>query len=75
MQKIAVQQESVEILNKIEERTPKDWMTLKEGAEYIGVVYNTFKKFQLMGLKITEIGRVKRVSRKEIDRFLNDNSY
>ena len=75
MQKIATQQESVAILNKIAERTPKEWMNLKEGAEYIGVAYNTFKEFQLIGLKIAEIGRVKRVSRKEIDRLLNDNSY
>ena len=75
MQKTATQQESVEISNKITEGTPKEWMNLSEGAAYIGVAYNTFKEFQLMGLKITEIGRVKRVSRKEIDRFLNDNSY
>lgn len=70
-----IQKESEEVLNKIPESTPKDWMNLSEGAAYIGVAYNTFKEFQLMGLKITEIGRVKRVSRKEIDRFLNDNSY
>lgn len=51
------------------------WMTLKDGAKYAGVSYNTFIKFRVMGLKVCEVDGVKRVSRKEIDRFLERHSF
>ena len=51
------------------------WMTLKDGAKYAGVSYNTFIKFREMGLKVCEVGGVKRVSRKEIDNFLDSHSF
>lgn len=51
------------------------WLSLKEGAKYAGVSYNTFIKFRVMGLQVCEIEGIKRVSRKEIDRFLEDHSY
>lgn len=76
MQKIEAQQELEVILNLIAQKMmAKEWMTLKEGSEYAGVSYNSFKRFQLMGLKIAEIGGIKRVSKKEIDKFLKENSY
>lgn len=50
------------------------WMTLKQGAAYAGVSYNTFMKFRIIGLKICEIEGVRRVSKTEIDNFLNENS-
>lgn len=53
----------------------KEWFSLNEAAKYVGVSYNTFMKFRLMGLKISEIDGVKRVSRKEIDRFLEQHSF
>jgi len=53
----------------------KGWLTLKEAAKYAGVSYNTFIKFRLRGLKICEIEGIKRVSRKEIDRFLEEHSF
>ncbi|CAM5199046.1 hypothetical protein UACE39S_05771 [Ureibacillus acetophenoni] len=53
----------------------KEWMTLKEGAAYAGVSYNTLMKFRLMGLKICEIDGTKRVSKTEIDNFLMENSF
>lgn len=53
----------------------KEWMSLKEGAAYAGVSYNTFIKFREMGLKVCEIEGVKRVSKSEIDTFLCDHSY
>ncbi|TSI07644.1 helix-turn-helix domain-containing protein [Lysinibacillus sp. BW-2-10] len=53
----------------------KQWMTLKEGASYAGVSYNTLMKFRLMGLKICEIDGIKRVSKAEIDNFLKENSF
>lgn len=51
------------------------WMTLKDGAKYVGVSYNTFIKFRAMGMKVCEIDGVKRVSRKEIDSFLESYSF
>lgn len=54
----------------------KEWLTVKEGANYAGVSYNTFMKFHLqLGLKFCLIDGVRRVSRKEIDTFLQSNSY
>ncbi|WP_336638229.1 helix-turn-helix domain-containing protein [Lysinibacillus fusiformis] len=55
--------------------TNNEWMTLKDGAKYAGVSYNTFMKFREMGLKVCEIDGVKRVSRKEIDQFLESYSF
>lgn len=53
----------------------KAWMNLKEGAAYAGVSYNSFIRFRALGLRVCEIDSIKRVSKKEIDRFLNENSY
>lgn len=53
----------------------KEWMSLKEGAAYAGVAYNTFKTFRLKGLRICEINGVKRVSKSAIDIFLNEHSF
>lgn len=52
----------------------KDWMSISEASKYVGVSYNTFSKFRLMGLKICEIDGIKRVSKKEIDSFLEKHS-
>jgi len=51
-----------------------EWMSIKEATKYVGVSFNTFMKFRTMGLKISEIDGIKRVSRKEIDRFLEEYS-
>ncbi|MFD2868432.1 DNA-binding protein [Kurthia populi] len=53
----------------------KEWLSLKEGAKYAGVSYNTFIKFREMGLRVAEVEGIKRVSRKEIDTFLENHSY
>ncbi|MCZ8540277.1 helix-turn-helix domain-containing protein [Psychrobacillus psychrodurans] len=52
-----------------------EWMSLKEGAKYADVSYNTFMKFRSKGLKVSEVDGVRRVSRKEIDRFLENHSF
>lgn len=52
----------------------KEWLSLKEGAAYAGVSYNSLMKFRLMGLKICEIDGIKRISKSEIDNFLKENS-
>ncbi|MDN4493098.1 helix-turn-helix domain-containing protein [Ureibacillus aquaedulcis] len=53
----------------------KQWLSLQEASEYIGVSYNTLMKLRLHGLKIAEINGVKRISKNEIDNFLNENSF
>lgn len=53
----------------------KEWFSLKEACEYAGVSNATFQKFRTMGLKIVEVDSVKRVSRKSIDKFFEENSY
>ncbi|WP_333880556.1 helix-turn-helix domain-containing protein [Lysinibacillus capsici] len=52
----------------------KEWLSLSEAAKYAGVSNNTLVKFRNMGLKVCEIDGIKRVSRKEINRFLEDYS-
>ncbi len=54
--------------------TAKEWMSISEGADYASVSFNTFKKFREMGLKVCEIDGIKRVSKAEIDNFLNSYS-
>lgn len=53
----------------------KEWFSLSEAANYAGVSHNTFVKFRKFGLKVCEIDGIKRVSKKEIDRFLDEYSY
>ena len=54
---------------------PKEWMTLSEAANYAGVSHNTFVKFREMGLKVSQVDGIKRVSRKQIDEFLEKHSF
>ncbi|MGF0471636.1 helix-turn-helix domain-containing protein [Lysinibacillus fusiformis] len=51
------------------------WLSLKEGAKYAGVSYNTLMKYRALGLQVCEIDGVKRISRKEIDRFFQEHSF
>lgn len=53
----------------------KEWMSIAEGVEYAGVSHNTFMKFRKMGLKVCQVEGIKRVSRKEIDKFLESYSF
>lgn len=63
-----------ELQKKVMDYDFKEWMSMSEAANYVGVSHNTFTKFRLMGLKICEIDGIKRVSRREIDRFLEKYS-
>lgn len=51
------------------------WLSLKEGAKYAGVSYNTLIKYRQYGLQVCEIEGIKRISRKEIDRFFQEHSF
>ena len=63
------------INKKSERESYPEWMDLKTGAKYANVAYGTFLKFRRMGLSVCEIEGIKRISKKEIDRFLTENSY
>lgn len=56
-------------------RSNNKWLSITEAAKYAGVSYNTFIKFRTYGLKVCEIDGIKRVSSKEIDRFLEKHSF
>ncbi|WP_196237971.1 helix-turn-helix domain-containing protein [Calidifontibacillus erzurumensis] len=62
-------------IKQLKNNEEKQWLSLKEGAQYAGVSYNTFLKFRDLGLKICEIDGVKRVNKKSIDEFLEKFSY
>ena len=66
---------STKIQRAINSYQPKEWLSLKEGASYAGVSYNTFLKFREMGLKVTEIDGIKRVSKSTIDSFYDQHSF
>lgn len=61
--------------NKHINQTHSEWLSLKEAAKYAGVSNNTFLNFRVEGLKVCEIGGIKRVSRKQINDFLESKSY
>lgn len=63
------------IEKSLQSLTNKEWMSLSEGAKYAGVSHNTFVKFRELGLKVTQVDGIKRVSRKEIDQFLESYSF
>ncbi|PYF05932.1 MerR family transcriptional regulator [Ureibacillus chungkukjangi] len=62
-------QEKVEPNNFIGE-----WMDLKTAAAYLNVSYKTLRTFQIMGLEIVEIGRIRRVSKTALDNFMYKHS-
>lgn len=67
---------TLKVINQIQGSIlPKEWLTLSEAAKYAGVSHNTFVKFREMGLKVSQVDSIKRVSRKEIDSFLEKNSF
>ncbi|MFF5995211.1 hypothetical protein AAGS61_10690 [Lysinibacillus sp. KU-BSD001] len=54
---------------------PIEWMDLKTAAKYVGVSYKTLLSFRVMGLEITEIGRIRRVSKTTLDNFMREHSF
>lgn len=53
----------------------KEYFSIKEACEYIGVSFGTFSKFRTLGLKVIEIEGIKRVAKKSIEEFLESYSY
>lgn len=49
-----------------------EYMNLKESAKYIGVSFNTLKKLiREEGLSVIMVGGLKRMSKKDIDAFMD----
>lgn len=48
-------EEIKKIFITLQTKPPKEWLSLKEAAEYAGVSYNTFIKFREMGLHVAEV--------------------
>lgn len=71
--KVMMEQALVNVMNEHKVVT-KEWFSLKEASEYIGVSPNTLSKYREMGLKVFSIEGVSRVSREEINRFLETHS-
>lgn len=64
------------VLNRmetIENRKVKNYMNKKEASEYLGVSYQTLKKFIEKGLPIVEVSGVNMIRRVDIDEFMNAN--
>lgn len=64
----------VQIANKTIEEVKqnafvKPYMNKKQAAEYIGISFNTLKKFEEEGLPIVEIAGVQMIRKVDIDEF------
>lgn len=53
----------------------KKIFTLKEAAAYLNVSFNTFQKFRYEGLKVFELDGTKRVTKEELNKFIEMHSY
>lgn len=51
------------------------WLTYKQAMDYLQIKsYTTLYKFIANGLKVTEVGRVKRISTEALDEFMNKHT-
>lgn len=48
----------------------KPYMNKKEAAEYIGISYNTLKKFEGEGLPVVVVDKIQLIQKNDIDKFL-----
>lgn len=53
----------------------KQLLTLREAAAYLGVSYNTLQKLRYNGLKFFGVDGVKRIYKKDLDKFIEKHSY
>ncbi|TDM17086.1 helix-turn-helix domain-containing protein [Macrococcoides caseolyticum] len=51
----------------------KNYMNKKEAAEYIGISYQTLKKFIGEGLPVVEVSGVQMIRKIDIDEFMESN--
>lgn len=53
----------------------KQLLTLNEAAKFLGVSYNTLQKLRYSGLKFFEVDGVKRVYKKDLEKFIEKHSH
>lgn len=52
-----------------------EWLTYRQAMNYLQIKsYTTLYKFISKGLKVTEIGNVKRISKENLDAFMDKYS-
>lgn len=52
-----------------------EWLTYRQAMDYLQIKsYTTLYKFIAKGLKVTEVGNVKRISKTSLDDFMKENS-
>ncbi|PKE20633.1 hypothetical protein CW688_11440 [Macrococcoides caseolyticum] len=56
-----------------EEKNIQVYMNKKQAAEYLGVSFNTLKKFVENGLPIIEVSGIQMIRKKDIDNFMESN--
>lgn len=66
-----------ELIEEIKERESNEdyWMNLTQAAKWVGVSYNTLKKWRVLGLRVTTLEGINLISRKEINRFLEEKQF
>lgn len=52
----------------------KPYLNKKEACEYIGISFNTLKKFEEMGLPVTNINGMQFIRKMDIDEFMEEHT-
>lgn len=50
-----------------------EWLNIKQACAYAGVSFNTLKKWIAMGLRVSTIAGMQRISKKAINDFYQEN--
>lgn len=75
LEKRIVQQiERVLFEKSIETQSVKLYMNKKEACEYIGVSFNTLKKFIDQGLRVVEVAGIEMIRKVDVDEFFENHS-
>ncbi|WP_283577095.1 helix-turn-helix domain-containing protein [Ligilactobacillus aviarius] len=56
-------------------KVKSEWLTYRQAMDYLQIKsYTTLYKFIAKGLKVTEIGNVKRIAKENLDAFMDKYS-
>lgn len=68
--KILISEMNQVVKEHVENIKQKEYLNINEACEYIGISFNTIKKFIELGLPIIMIDGIKRIKKSDIDKFL-----
>lgn len=73
--KALIRNAASQAIDELEKRQKlsKEIFNQKEACEYLGISYGTFQNFRKLGLKISTIQGKTLVTKKEINRFLEEH--